>query len=274
MRPFSFACIAATAAFSMFALPSLAADVSFQDPKGDDNGPGSYVYPTKDTYKKGSFDLQEFSVKEKGDSIELTVSIAVPFEDPWDSAKWPTPGNGFSMQYFQVYVDTDGKAGSGEADALPGMQAAFGDSDRWEKVIILAPQANKEITSRIDQKAKGLKNKIVLPKKVSVSGKKLTAIIDKKDLGVSPDKAGWQILVGSAEGYDNQPGNGILARLVNEYEGADRFGGGTDGDVDPNFVDCLAGSGKGGADEADAQHSMLKYDAGSKKRAVLKMVRK
>lgn len=252
---------------------AIAGGVSFQDPKGDDNGPGTYVYPTKTDYKKGSFDLTSLELKDKGANIEIEIGVNASIEDPWDSKKWPSPGNGFSLQMFQIYVDTDGKAGSGEKDALPGMNATFAEDSRWEKVIFVSPQANKEITSRLEQKAKSMKDKVILPSKVSAKGKKVIAIIKKSDLGVDLGKAGFQILVSSNEGYDNAPQNGILARTVNEFEGEHRFGGGDDGDVDPNFVDCLAGAGKGGDDEAKAQHDMLKFDAAKKQRAVLKMVR-
>jgi hypothetical protein len=253
--------------------PALAGGLSFSDPKGDDNGPGSYTYPTDPAYKKGSFDLTDIAIKESGDTLEITIGINATFEDPWDSAKWPSPGNGFSLQMFQIYLDADGKAGSGEQNALPGMNATFAEDSRWEKVIVVSPQANKEILSRIEQKAKGLKDKIVLPSKVSAKGKKVTAIVKKSDVGFDVAKAGVQVLVSSNEGYDKEPNNGILARIVNEYEGQHRFGGGHDGDIDPNFVDCLAGKGKGGDDEKAAQAAMLKYDAKAKKRAVLTMVR-
>ena len=252
---------------------AIAGGVSFSDPKGDDNGPGTYVYPTKGDYKKGSFDLTSLELKDKGSTIEIEIGVNASIEDPWDSKKWPTPGNGFSIQMFQIYVDADGKAGSGEKDALPGMNATFGEKDRWEKVIFVSPQANKEILSRFEQKAKGLKDKVVLPTKVSAKGKKVIAIIKKSDLGIDLKGAGFQILVSSNEGYDSKPANGILARTVNEFEGEHRFGGGDDSDVDPNFVDCLAGAGKGGDDEAKAQHEMLKFDAAKKQRAVLTMVR-
>lgn len=252
---------------------AVAGGVSFKDPKGDDFGPGTYTYPTGPDYKKGSFDLVEFEAKEKGADVELTFTLAAPVEDPWGSAKWPTPGNGFSLQMFHVYVDTDGKAGSGEANALPGMNATFADDARWEKAIIVSPQANKEIASRVDQKAKALKDKIVLPKKVSAKGKKITALVAKSDLGVDPAKAGWQVLVASNEGFDKEPNNGILARIVNEFEGEHRFGGGDDSDVDPNFVDALAGKAAGADDEIQAQKTMLKYDPKAKKKAVLTVVK-
>ena len=244
---------------------ALAGNLSLTDPKGDDDGPGTYKYPTDASYKKGSFDLTDVTFKDAGDTYEITLGVNASIEDPWDSAKWPTPGNGFSLQMFQIYVDNGGGTNK---EALPGMNATFADG--WSKVIIVSPQANKEISSRIDQKAKALKDKIVLPSKVSAKGKKVTAIVKKADVG---DIKGIQVLVSSNEGFDKEPNNGILARIVNEYEGQHRFGGGDDGDSDPNFVDCLAGKGKGGDDEIKAQHDMLKFDAKAKKRPVLSLVR-
>ena len=55
-----------TLAASLLSLPALAADkVTFKDPAGDDNGPGTYKYPTDTVYKKGSFDITEFTAEKK-----------------------------------------------------------------------------------------------------------------------------------------------------------------------------------------------------------------
>ncbi len=248
-----------------------AGTLELSDPKGDDNGPGSYVYPTGAEYKKGSFDITSVEVKEKGSDVEIEITVGAAIEDPWDSKKWPNPGNGFSLQMFQVYVDTDGKPGSGEKDALPGMNAEFADDSRWEKVIFISPQNNKTILAELKQKAPKLADKVILPKKVSARGKTVTALFAKKELGAAIGKAGWQVLSASNEGYPK--GKDILSRKVNEYEGEHRFGGGDDGEIDPHFVDVLAGKAKGGDDEKAAQAAMLKYDAKAKKKAQLKMVR-
>ena len=250
---------------------AVAAEAHFVDPKGDDNGPGTYKYPTNAAYKRGVFDLTDVTVKDAGSDIEISLTIATPFEDPWDSAKWPNPGNGFSVQMFQVYVDADNKPGSGENETLPGMNGTFADTDRWERAIVISPQANKTIAAEIEQKAKRFKDKIVLPRKVSAKGRTVTAVVAKADLaGIDLVKAGWQVLVASNEGYPQK--TDLLNRRVNEMEGEHRFGGGDDGDVDPNFIDILAGKGKGGADEVEAQHEMMKFDAKANKKAVLKMV--
>jgi len=260
------------ASTSLLAGAAFAGKVSFQDPKGDDNGPGSYEYPSKPVYEKGAFDLRSVEIKEKGSKIEITVEIGTTVKDAWESKRWPTPGNGFSVQMFQVYADTDGKKGSGHDKALPGMNAKFADDSRWEKVFMISPQSNKRVSSEVKQKAKEFANDVVLPKKVVVRGKKVIATFDKKALGGKVEQTGWQVLVGSNEGFPK--GKDLLSRKVNEYPGGDRFGGVTDGDVDPHFVDCLAGKGKGGDDEKKAQHDMLKFDEKANKQAELVMVRK
>jgi len=258
-------------AAALFALPSFAASVELKDPRGDDKGPGTYTYPTGAPYKAGSFDLINMKVAEKGQDIVFTIEIATQFTDPWNSKAWPTPGNGFSMQMFQVYIDTDGKKGSGEKDALSGMNATFAEDSRWEKVVVIGAHSNKRIKSEVDQKAKAVADKVVLPKEVKVRGKTVTAVVSKKDLDIDVTKVGYQVLAASAEGFPAD--KDILSRRVNEYEGEHRFGGGDDGMFDPHFLDVFAGNAKGEADEAKAQQDMLKYDAAKKKRAVLTMVR-
>ena len=59
----------------------------------------------------------------------------------------------------------------------------------------------------------------------------------------------------SNEGFPE--GNSILVRKLNEYEGQHRFGGGSDYDGDPNFLDILVPPGKGGKDEVDLQHKIM-----------------
>jgi carbohydrate-binding DOMON domain-containing protein len=254
------------------AMPALGATVKLKDPAGDDNGPGSYVYPTKAEYKKGSFDIREVKIAEKGANLEISIEVGASIEDPWDSKKWPSPGNGFSLQMFQIYVDTDGKKGSGHDEALPGMNATFADDSRWEKVIVIGAHSSKKVKSEVDAKAGDLAKDVVLPKKVSASGKIIKAVIAKKDLGkFKLNSAGWQVLSASAEGYPKD--KDILSRRVNEFEGEHRFGGGDDGMSDPHFVDVVAGKAKGDASEVKAQHDMLKYDAAKGQKAVLSMVR-
>jgi len=248
-----------------------AGSVELVDPKGDDNGPGSYTYPTDAAYKKGAFDLVGVKVREKGANVEVTLTMATAVEDPWDSKKWPDPGWGFSLQQFQLYVDVDGKPGSGEQDGLPGTNVTFADDSRYEHVLIVGPHSNKTFQGEIDRKAPKQKARVILPKTVEVRGKEVTATFVKASIPFDPAKVGWQVLVASEEGFPKD--NDILMRRVNEFEGPHRFGGGDDGMSDPHVIDILAGKAKGDASEVAAQHAQLKYDAKANKRAVLSVVR-
>jgi carbohydrate-binding DOMON domain-containing protein len=77
--------------------------VKFQDPIGDDKGPGTYTYPTDAAYTQGSFDLTEFEIT-AGDSPDVKVSVNGKLADPWGM------GVGFATQMVFIFIDKDGKA--------------------------------------------------------------------------------------------------------------------------------------------------------------------
>ncbi len=232
-------------------MPMLAQkEISFKDPQGDDNGSGSFIYPTDPVYKPGSFDITEFTVKDKGGAVELTVSVGAGLENPWNMA------SGFSVQQAFVFIDMDGKAGSGHKLALPGLNAEFLPGGYWEKAVIMSPQPSSRVKTEVKMKAADTERDIIVPLSVTPRGKSFTAIIKKEDLGADvSEEWGWQVLLTSNEGFPE--GNSILVRKLNEYEGQHRFGGGSDYDGDPNFLDMLVPPGKGGGDEADQQHKIM-----------------
>ncbi|NMB76243.1 MAG: hypothetical protein GYA21_14070 [Myxococcales bacterium] len=252
-----------------------AAEFVFDDPSGDDDGPGSYTYPTAPEYKKGSFDLTKLEVKDAGDKVEIKVYLKNPIEDPWKSRDWPVKGNGFSLQMAVLFVDQDHKAGAGHDQGIPGFNVAFPEDGRWEKAVIISPQGETRLRSEINDKAKDLKADLVVPQKVSVSGKKIIAVVSKKDLGTPAAGWGFQLVVQSNEGYPDKAD--LLTRKVNASAGEHRFGGGRDDDCDPHVIDILAGQAKGDKGEIEAQHKALSaYSCeggpAAWKRAVLPMI--
>ncbi|MBJ6764681.1 hypothetical protein JGU66_28265 [Myxococcaceae bacterium JPH2] len=257
-------------AASLAGSSALAADkVTFKDPTGDDNGPGKYVYPTDPVYKKGSFDLTELTVEKSGSKVDFVIGVNSGLEDPWRM------GSGFSVQEVFVFIDTDGKPGSGRTDSPPGLNVAFDPADAWDKVVVISPQGSSRVRNEVNTKAAAMKDSVVVPLRAKGSGKKITATVDAADLGAGdPSQWRYQVVMQSNEGFP--AGNDLLTRKVNEYEGQHRFGGGTDGDCDPHAIDVLAGEGKGDASEVKAQHDMLTYecaaDGTATKKATLKMV--
>jgi carbohydrate-binding DOMON domain-containing protein len=182
------------------------------------------------------------------------VTLDARLEDPWDSKGWG--GNGFSLQHVQIYVDKDHAEGSGFTRGLPGINASFKSDEAWDSVAIIHAQGNTRVKSEVDTKAASMAKAVVLPKKVQATGKTLTATFSKDEFGTPAATWGYQVLVQSNEGFPD-PAD-VLTRKVNEYEGQHRFGGGSDYEGDPHFVDMLAGSASGGDDEAEAQYSSLK----------------
>ena len=228
--------------------------VVLKDSSGDDNGPGSYVYPTDTVYAPGSFDLLDLQVREVGENVEFKVTVNAVIEDPWNSPDWG--GNGFSVQMAQVYIDQDHQEGSGYLDALPGYYVRFAPESAWDKVVVISPQGRARVSQEIEQKAGALAPGVVIPTRTIAMGRTLIATVAKADLGGAP-AAGWgyQVLMQSNEGYPD--GKEILTRKVNEYEGPHRFGGGTDYNCDPHVVDMLAPPAQGAGDEVEAQHNAL-----------------
>ena len=267
MKTSRFAVLSLAAA--LLGAPAFAADkVSFKDPSGDDNGPGTYKYPTDPVYKRGSFDLTDFTFEKKGTKADITLGFNTTLADEWKT------GSGFAVQMAFIFIDTDGKEGSGSTDSLPGLNVKFAPNHGWEKVIVISPQNSARVKAEVGNKAGAAKDNVLIPTRTKGSGRKVQATVDLAGLEGDPSQWGFQVVVQSNEGFP--AGNDLLTRKVNEYEGQHRFGGGNDNDCDPHAMDVLAGAGKGEASEVKAQHDMLSYecaeDGSAKKPATLTMV--
>lgn len=255
----------AVAAGLLLASAATAQKVSFKDPTGDDNGPGTYTYPTDAVYKRGSFDLTALDVEGKGGKVTFDVTLNSPLDDPWGMKV------GFATQMVFIFLDT---GPGGFTDTVPGLNVKFDEANAWDKLVILSPQPPGRVKDEISQKVPGDRaGAILVPSRTKGAGRTVSGTVE---LDGDPSQWGYQVVVQSNEGFPSD--QDLLTRKVNEYEGQHRFGGGNDGDCDPHAVDVLAGSGTGDSSEVQAQHDMLKYecnpDGSPKTGAVLKMVRK
>ncbi|MBB5889232.1 glucodextranase DOMON-like domain-containing protein [Kutzneria kofuensis] len=70
------------------------------DPSGDDNGPGTYQYPTAPDFAPGSFDLTRFQVVTLGDTVYLRTTLRNLV---------PTFGNTMGAQLLDIFVRTPDK---------------------------------------------------------------------------------------------------------------------------------------------------------------------
>ncbi len=114
------------------------------DPSGDDNGPGTYTYPTDPVFEPAVFDLERFSVGLDGRNLVFKFETYGPINNVWGS------GIGLSVQTFDVYLDTDPGAGTGARLLLEGRNGALEPGNGWDYAVwvegwaqkVLRPDAN------------------------------------------------------------------------------------------------------------------------------------
>jgi glucoamylase len=94
------------------------------DPTGDDNGPGTYQYPTSSSFSPGSFDLTGLKVNQDGTNVYIQVSIANLV---------PTFGNNFGAQLLDVYVRNPAAATTSTAGAYPQLNYGIAPDSAWSE---------------------------------------------------------------------------------------------------------------------------------------------
>jgi hypothetical protein len=109
--------------FTVYAFGTKVGDIP--DPTGDDNGPGSYLYPSDGAFNPGSFDLTGLDVYEDGDTIRFVVSTAAEIRNPWG-------GNGMSTQRVNIYL-SDGPSAT-STPLLPGTNTSAAGAWRYAVV--------------------------------------------------------------------------------------------------------------------------------------------
>jgi glucoamylase len=96
------------------------------DPAGDDNGPGTYQYPTDPDFQPGAFDLTDFKVISDGTTAYLQATLA---------NLAPTFGSAFGAQLLDVYVHAPGAAATSTAAAFASRNYAIAPADAWNELV-------------------------------------------------------------------------------------------------------------------------------------------
>jgi glucoamylase len=97
------------------------------DPDGDDNGPGTYAYPTSDNFKAGAFDLQLFQVFDSGPDA---VTFRVQTRD-----LTPTFGSPLGAQLVDVYAQIPGGGATSTAASFPQRNYTIEAPSAWNRLI-------------------------------------------------------------------------------------------------------------------------------------------
>ena len=94
------------------------------DPAGDDNGPGTYQYPTASDFTAGSFDITRFQVITSGGTVYLRTTL---------KNLTPTFGSTMGAQLLDVYVHTPDSAATSTAAAYPSRNYTVSAADAWSQ---------------------------------------------------------------------------------------------------------------------------------------------
>lgn len=303
LLPISFAC--ATTA------PSTTPLFTLTDPRGDDYGNGALVYPMSPDFQKGELDLVSLRAYRVAGGTEFDAEFARPVREP-ERRTIDAIGTqldqvaklGFYNLNLDIYVDTDGVAGSGSTTTLPGRAVMIDDATAWEKVISLTPDplnAKNELKrivirdERRREQAEGKKGVITdeerrelrgsvdeyvfFPSRVRVANNHISFFVPDSFLGEPNPNWSYVVAVSGADvilRHDQQnrlmrmgdPVEALMILPVGIGRPTDRFGGALEHDTYmPPLVDIIVATG------ADQKAVLSNYDADAERPAVLKGVK-
>ncbi|CED92347.1 glucodextranase DOMON-like domain-containing protein [Actinomyces succiniciruminis] len=233
---------------------------SLTDPQGDDDGPGSYTYPTDSAFAPGGFDLTGMGVYRDGDTVRFVTSVASEVTNPWSA-------NGMSIQRLNLYLRAAGAAdGADTEDAevtplLPGTNTFAAGA--WDFAIVgdgrnegaaYGPGVYDADGNRVGQVA------------LTVVGNRIVLSVDASVLGdLDLAEAGYQVSMYSSSEDGEAVGNVrpvyspecFSGQTCEDWVAQYRFGGGKgeltgqspyDTDLtDSNAIDMITGQ----ADQAE-----------------------
>jgi glucoamylase len=96
------------------------------DPTGDDNGPGTYQYPTDSSFHAGAFDLTRFQVISDGTTVYLQATLA---------NLDPTFGSPLGAQLLDVYVHNPGATITSTAAAFASRNYTIAPASAWSEMV-------------------------------------------------------------------------------------------------------------------------------------------
>ncbi|MCL5996991.1 MAG: hypothetical protein M1546_13185 [Chloroflexi bacterium] len=203
---------------------------SFDDPLGDDHGPGTYTYPTDAVFVEGVYDLKHVTIAFDNQQLTLMIELNSPIDNVWSSPI------GLSVQTFDIYIDKDPGTGSGERNLLEGRNAALPTGNGWEAALwiegwnqqLFLANAQGEVTAQPEGQIKV---------EVDPAGTATIALPIDVLGGGDPATWGYAIAVLSQEAF---PSDGVLrVRDIDPSATQWHFGGAPEDTNHTRIIDAL-----------------------------------
>ncbi|NLY74427.1 MAG: hypothetical protein GX075_03905 [Firmicutes bacterium] len=217
--------------FLVFLFPSLGAtavEVYFEmkDPVGDENGYGTYRYPSNVAFQpyQGLFDITEFKVWRENPGLIYFDTTFVKITNPWMAPE------GFIHQNLRIMIDSIPNRGQTE---LPkkGAYVRFNPKFGWDFGIKVVGWKNSQLI--LDDN--GTLKYYSIRAEVLDDNRTIRAVIPESMIGTPNRKWKYYVFVGSFDGF----GEDFFRKVrVNHDEWT--IGGGLDQVIEPQVMDILA----------------------------------
>jgi glucoamylase len=210
-------------------------------PAGDDNGPGTYQYPTAADFQAGAFDLTGFQVISDGTAVYLRTTVA---------NLAPTFGADFGAQLLDVYVHNPAATPTSTQAAFASRNYAIAPAGAWSERVEAQGFASP---AWVDPSGDSVGTAFMLTDDATGT---VTIALPESEFGTPGPGWAFSVVLTGQDGFSSDQ-----ARAFTATAGADTFGvcpaGGTspicqvDPSTVPKAVDVIAPAGVSQATELD-----------------------
>jgi glucan 1,4-alpha-glucosidase len=170
--------------------------VDVTDPTGDDNGPGTYAYPTAADFHAGAFDIQRFQVVDTGSNVFLRVQVR-------DLS--PTFGSALGAQLLDIFVHDPSRAQTSTAPPFLSRNYSIALGSAWSSRLEVQGFASPVF---VDAGGRSLGSVAVTASAIS---RFITVIVPKSALG--QPTTGWvfTVVLTGQDGFSADQARGFAA---------------------------------------------------------------
>jgi len=206
----------------------------FDDPAGDDHGPGKYVYPEDAVFLPGSYDLRRVTILRDSADLIFWIDLGAAIRNPWGSAI------GLSIQTIDIYIDRDPGRGTGRRTLLEGRNAALPIGMGWESALWIEGW-NQQLFIPDGETGVTLREQVRVRASVDARGRVIVrAPLEALGEG-DPARWGYSVVVLSQETYPSEGARRV--RDVEARAGQWRLGGGPADATHTRIIDALLPAG-------------------------------